>query len=441
MKSVHMNIKLISISIILIVCLISFTNAIKIDNVKAKSYIEADSHDSPIRKYFSTKKILWTFDDYYIHKNHYPPHKGFDGLTSKITDYGGHVNIMVIFTNEWQTGIFQNEIRNYSVVQDFEWPQEKINKSLEFFRRNNIYPQCHGWNHSADLNGASLSEAYKIINFTLWNWKNNYDIEPNFFLGHGTSGNYNITLALKHFSDKYWNVYGENFRWYDPDLFPNPSRDAPAVEYIGKAEYVAMFDPCFGCSWGTPCETLKEAQDLFDTSSENKEIVFIRCHPSFLNDTDEETKAYLNLWEDWIDWIYQNHNLININHTQAIGYITDRYNFKLEKVSPDTFIIDLISCKFDHKILFTQPYDNKYYNWTLSDEKGKIIGEFYEDEFFELESGVKYSFSAIENIDLKEEESKIVDDEDSTPGFEILIFLFAIIFLYFLKIKKNNFIG
>jgi len=432
-----MKLKIITTIIVLLICIISLAILIEYDVVKAKEVIKPDSSQSPIRKYFTNKKIIWTFDDYYIHKDHHPPHKGFEGLTNKITGYNGHVNIMVIFTNEWQTNKFQNEIRNYSVVQDFGWPQEKINKSLEFFKRSNVYPQCHGWNHSANLNGASLKESYKIINFTLWNWKNNYNIKPNFFLGHGTNGNYNITLALKHFSDKYWTIYGENFRSLDPDLFPNPSLDAPAVDYIGKAEYVAMLDPLFGCSWGTPCKTLEEAQDLFDTSSENKEIIFIRGHPKFLNETDQKNREYLKLWEDWIDWIYQDHDLININHTKAIYYIADRHNFKIDKINSNTFIIDLADCKFNHNILFTQPYDNKYYNWTLNDEEDKIIGDIYEDKFFQLEKGHIYSFSTIEDIEPLDKESILIDSGEPAPGFELIIFLFSIIFLYFLKINKK----
>ncbi|MCK5031726.1 MAG: hypothetical protein KAR64_09685, partial [Thermoplasmatales archaeon] len=205
--------------------------------------ISPDSYESPIREYFTTQKILWTFDDYYIQYGHHlPPHKGFGGLTEKINGYGGHVNIMVIFTGESETSPFGNEIRNYSVIDDFGWSEEIVNASLEFFNRSQVYPQCHGWNEtSEELNNANMSFAYKIINHTFWNWVNNYNIKPNFFIGASTSGNYNITLALKHFSEKNWNVYGENFRWDNPDLFPEPSRDAPAVEYIGKTDFVAMF--------------------------------------------------------------------------------------------------------------------------------------------------------------------------------------------------------
>ena len=98
-------------------------------------------------KYFTTKKILWTFDDYKIQSDCHPPHKGFDGLTKKINGYGGHVNIMVIFTKKSYTEPYDNELRNYSVVDEFGWSKDKINASLEFFKRSKVYPQCHGWNH------------------------------------------------------------------------------------------------------------------------------------------------------------------------------------------------------------------------------------------------------------------------------------------------------
>jgi hypothetical protein len=262
-----------------------------------------DSELSPIKKYFNTKKILWTFDDYRIELNHHPPHKGFGNLSQQISNYGGHVNIMTIFTKETYTQPYNNEIRNYSVINDFGWSQNKINESINFFLQSNIYPQCHGWNHSADLNNANLSFAYKIMNHTLWNWQNNYDIKPNFFLGHSTSGNYNITLALRNFSQKYWNIYGENFRWNEQDKFPEGNRESPAIEYLLKPQYTKCFDPLFGCNWGDPCETLQEAKDLFNTSyyNNNLEILLIRGHPSHLNKTYQLEN--FTLWQDWIDWI------------------------------------------------------------------------------------------------------------------------------------------
>ena len=149
--------------------------------------IQSNSSESPIRKYFTMPKILWTFDDYNIKYDYYPPHKGFGGLTEKIISYGGNVNIMAYFTTIDALKPFNNEIRNYSVVKDFGWSQDNINKSLKFFSKEGVTVGCHGWNTSEylvdNLNNASLDYAYKIINYTLWNWKNNYNITPHFFLG------------------------------------------------------------------------------------------------------------------------------------------------------------------------------------------------------------------------------------------------------------------
>jgi hypothetical protein len=349
--------------------------------------------DSPIRKYFTTQKILWTFDDYFMEIDHHPPHKGFGGLTEKINDYGGHVSLMVVFTDEYFTAPYNNEIRNYSVVNEFGWSQDKINKSLEFFSRDKVYPQCHGWNYSSeDLNNANLSYAYKLINHTLWNWENNYNIKPNFFLGASVSGNYNITLALKNFSDNYWNVYGERFRWGNSSLFPNLSRGAPAIEYIGKADYVGMVDPLFGQLWGTPSKTLAEAKDLFNIQTKDKEVILVIGHPNILNGTDQRAIENLSLWEDWIDWIYQEHNLININHTEAIYYNVDRYNFRVQKHGMDNFTIDLTRCKYNHNVLFTNPYGDPDRIWILHDEDDKYIGKTPNDVFLYLESGKKYYF-------------------------------------------------
>ena len=122
--------------------------------------LEPDDFESPIRKYFQIKKIIWTFDDYWIHFNDCPPHPGFDGLSQRINSYGGNVNIMCPFIPPWMDDALGNVLRNYSVVDEFSYYhsgflQDHINLSLEFFNRPLIYPQCHGWNHSANLGFAN----------------------------------------------------------------------------------------------------------------------------------------------------------------------------------------------------------------------------------------------------------------------------------------------
>lgn len=374
-------------------------------------FIPENGETSPIKKYFTTKKILWTFDDYTFTSDHHPPHLGFTTIPEVVIGYGGHVNIMVILFR----GTEVDEIRNYSVVDELEWDQDKINKSLEFFSRENIYPACHGWDYrSSILNTATLEEAYTLINHTLWNWDNNFNIRPRFFLGGSTSGNYNVTLALKKFSDNYWTVYGEDFRWEDPTLFPETSRNTPAVEFIGKPDYVALFDPLFGCDWGEPCQTLDEAKELFDIESTNMEMLFIRGHPKDLDGTERFVVENISLWKKWIDWIYQNHELININHTQAIQYNVDRYSFKVFKNAIDNFTIDLSDCIYDHNILFTQPYEQISPKWNLIDSTGNIVGEVTDDAFYEVQAGSMYYFVSVDDFTLED-----IEDTE-TPAFEVL---------------------
>ena len=117
---------------------------------------------------------------------------------------------MVIFTTETSTRPFGNELRNYSVINDFGYAPSDIAANLEFFSRPNVEVGSHGWNHTGNLNYVNLSFAYKMINFTMWNWTNNYHITPHFPWPKVRTGNYNLTLALKRFSERYWPVYGEN---------------------------------------------------------------------------------------------------------------------------------------------------------------------------------------------------------------------------------------
>jgi len=60
--------------------------------------------------------------------------------------------------------------------------------------------------------------------------------------------------------------------------------------------------------------------------NKDKEILFIRGHPKYFDGTERYVVENVSLWKNWIDWIYGNHDLININHTQAIEYNIDRYS-------------------------------------------------------------------------------------------------------------------
>ncbi len=292
---------------------------------------------------------------------------------------------MCPFIPSWIAKEYQYEIRNYSVIKDFSryhsgFSKEHINSSLEFLNREYISVGCHGWNHSEELNNANLSYAYNIVNYTLWNWYNNYNITPNFWLGHNSHGNYNISLALKSFSEKYWTVYAEYFSTKREDLFPG--NISPAVDFIGPT-----FDPFFGCTFGHPCKSLEEAQYLFSEYSQDKEIIFIRGHPAMLNDS--KYNHYLNLWQKFIDWIYTEHTFININHTQAIEYKIDRNNFLVEKIAENNFIIDLSECQFNHNILFS-PVDTKTYEWILKDDNWNEISIVHDNMFLLLQKNNIY---------------------------------------------------
>ena len=364
------------------------TSKTNLSPVAAGEIIEPDSPQSPIRKYFTTQKIIWTFDDYKIEDDYYPPHKGFGGLSQQIGAYGGYVGINCIFMPKWIGEKFGNEIRNYSAVPEFsnytsKFSQAHINLSLEFFNQSYIEAECHGWNHSEYLNNASLSFAYTIVNYTLWNWYNNYHIKPRLWLGHHTDGNYNVSVALKKFSEKYWTIYAEDFNVDDPERFPNHIE--PAVEYIGN-----FFDPYFGCDFGRPCKNITVAQQNFTAYAEGKEIVGVRGHPYFLNDTDQRATENLTKWQQFIDWEYQTHTYININHTEAIQYKIDRENFTVEINSEANYTINLTRCLFDHNVLFTNPDETNQRNWTVYDQTGNYIGTVQDDVFLRLKHGANY---------------------------------------------------
>ena len=397
--------------------------------------LSADDLGSPLHHFFSYKKILWTFDDYMIQYDHHPPHKGFYGLPMRIADYGGHVNIMVIFTDHYYASKIGNEIRNVSVIDEFGISPDHINKSLAFFHHPHIYAQCHGWANSVELNKITLADAYHLINHTLWNWDNNYGIHPHFFLGHSKNGNYNITLALQRFSDTYWPMYGENIRWYDPGLFPTVSPEAPAIDFVLQSNHATEIDPLFGCDWGAPCETLADAKTLFETYSQDKEVILIRGHPDFLNNTDTHSQQALSMWESWIDWIFSEHDIINMNHTKAIHYNKDRHHFNVSKKHQDTFIIDLSNCSYDHQVLFTQPYQEEYYNWTLIDEKDNCIGIIYNDTYLDVQAGHVYTFRAFDMPQGEDTQTSLENSSQATPGFPLISLALAgyIVILFYRK--------
>ena len=392
---------LVTSIIILAGLLTGCTNTTDDTNLKTNDIypkkIDVAALESPIHKYFTTKKITWSFDDYYM-EDDYPPNKGFDGLSKQINEHGGYVNILVIFATPWILANFSNEFRNYSVVKEFypiysNFSQTNINKSLEFFNNSHIFMTCHEWNHSESehMNDINLSQANKTVYFALWNMYNNYHIKPHFWLGRSSWGNYNITLALKSFSEKYWPVYAEGFSNIDEGGH-FPDGNTPAVEYIGSS-----CDPGFGWDWGL-CKLLPEAQKLYGDFNISHEVIFMRCHPALFKDPGHENE--LKLWQDYIDWIYK-HNLININHTQAIEYKVDRDKFTviINNENKSNYTIDLSKCQFNHAVLFSPPDTNQ---WKLSNETGNVIignDTWYGNKamgnntWFFLEKGHKYYYT------------------------------------------------
>jgi len=356
--------------------------------------IPVDDPYSPIREYLTTQKIIWAFDDYWINDPGYPypPHKGFGNLSQQIIDYGGYVHINSIFIPEWIGLEYGDAIRNYSVVPEFSnyaplFSQDNIDKSLAFFNSNHISVGAHDWNSSTDHDNATLDYAYNIINFTLWNWYNNYDIQPRFWLGDGGAGNYNISLALKRFSDTYWPVYAEGFSLLNETTGEFPDGNSSAVEHLGEG-----YDPEFGLSWGTPCTTLGCAQTEYTTYALDRDIIFIKGHPVSLNESGQE--ANLTLWQEFIDWIYAGHELLNINHTEAIAYkYEERTNFTVVRNNAENYTIDLRGCRSDHYMYLTSP-DNDGSRWLLHDESGTSIGEITGAGFLLLEKDHYYYLTA-----------------------------------------------
>ena len=100
--------------------------------------------------------------------------------------------------------------------------------------------------------------------------------------------------------------------------------------------------------------------------------------------------------------------------------------------SINNYSIDLSNCKYDHTLLFTQPYEKIQATWTIYDDTGGIIGEVFEDSFHELQSGSVYYFVSedefiVDGSDLKEE----------TSGFEIIILLFSIFIVFIFMMKRK----
>ena len=115
----------------------------------------------------------------------------------------------------------------------------------------------------------------------------------------------------------------------------------------------------------------------------------------------------------------------------------DRFNFTVEKERANAFIIDLTDCKYDHKILFSQPYENVKVRWKLYDSNGNIIGIVYEDQFFELKNGKVYYFETSENIDDYDLASSGGSSQNVIPGFEFIIFIGAILLIFLIKRNRK----
>lgn len=313
------------------------------------------SPNSPINKTFSKTKLVWRMDDYNAGISKYHDlNINFHYYAENITKHGGNVLISVI-PNCWHS-----EKLEYIKYKN----ETAINENLELYNMDGVDFAIHGWNHHCNLEPwlSNYSEQYERFNVSKMTLEENYNIEVKWFCSPCTRFNLNTTkiLAKENFSN---------------------------TDYIYKSHCKCLeLDNGFYIDNSTwhDSENLSESKNRWNNTSPGSDnITQILFHPT------RTTGKNLSDFHDFCNWIYGNHDIWNMNFTEALRFKENKDKIQIERYNMTKFKLNLSSTEGTIKIIWDEPGE-----WIVKDfNDGDIIGTVnLQSDIIDLESGKSYLF-------------------------------------------------
>ena len=275
--------------------------------------MDPNSELNPIIETFDNKIIIWRFDDIRITNGVLNDSRlnNYIKMTDNITIYGGYVG--------W--GFIPGSIPgNWAPPpQNLTYPQERIDVIKTVTADEQISLWLHDWNHSWYSEGygpsiwtKSIEEQREALNHTIWTFYNNFGYYPPVFSAGGSQGNVNTTIVLAE---------------RDILLLWGGSSYEPADErlrFLGMHS-VRHDSYIFGLDYYNRENILEDMKDEFTKRYNSLRILQVMLHPAGWNETT------IPIFAEFTEWVYTNHDLVNMNYTNAYNYKHDLQCLYLEK--------------------------------------------------------------------------------------------------------------
>lgn len=392
----------------IIFTLFMIIHIISINNVLAEE-INPISEHSPIKETFDKKIIIWDFDDIRITDAYSSRGAKFITMTENVTKHGGYVG--------WGFIPGTNEIGAYPSPQNLTYKKENVDRMNVLTSDEHIFMFYHDWDHAWYQEGheslwlQNLSVQRQTMNHVVWTFYNNFGYNLSSFLGGGSLANYNTTVVLAErdilllFGGSDVTKVAEGCRYLHL-----PDDELVEMVYLEGTEGID--------SW----------KENFTRLYEKYPIIRIGSHPFDFNETS------LTEWAEFTEWVYTNHDLVNMNYSDAYNYKHDLKSIQLDKHNDEIYTLSFKDAFNPLKITWSEPGDwiveyvhnqTKYENLNVSSVSESIL----------LEPGSEYTIRlASSSINTND------DTHKNTPGFEFIFTVCALILILFFKRRKiaNN---
>jgi hypothetical protein len=296
--------------------LLSFftNNPILNDNVKA----------GPILPHIS-RVLIWNFDDYNIQAENSSSIYRFKSMIENVTAHGGYI------------GISYTSTFSHISPQNITYTTSEKNNFNSLIGYNRSFAFYHGFNHS--VVSGSYAEQKVFFNYCISDFYNNFGYNLNTWLSPGATGNNNTSVLCV---EKNLIVIWAGSSWvdYDPDL--------KYLDIPGTSTTHVQLEKRIGFEWPNDLKfkSLKEMKSSFNKVYNNSLYVHISSHPYRVGSPFQgnETQNLKN-FSDFVDWIYSEHNIKNMNYTDAYNYLqtlNSPPNKPSKPIDPTTRLIGII---------------------------------------------------------------------------------------------------
>jgi len=385
-------------------------SVIFINNVFGEK-IDPSSEDSPIKKTFTKKIIVWRFDDMSMRSQDTKIYK-FLSMTENITKYGGYVG--------WGFIVGMNETIRYSSPKNLTYQQQNIDKLKALTSDEKVFLWLHCWNHSwyTGTDGPSvwiksIEQQRDALNYTIWTFQNNFGYYPPIFSAGGSQGNINTTIVLAE-RDMLLLYGGPNYEPPDKKLrYLTLPSDKGSVLF--QLDYQAKKN------------ITDDMKATFSEKYNKYPILQIMLHPG------EWNESTLPKFAEFTEWVYTTHNVLNMNFTDAYNYKHDVESIQLDKHNNASYTISLKDALNPLEITWSKQGD-----WIVGFSHNQTIygnlNVSSTPESFTLQPGSEFTIRLVSSVISSND-----DSTDNTPGFEVIItFCALILFLFFLKRRSVN---